>query len=379
MNTYNLKKTLLITRLPYPNDVNLNNDAVTFDTIYSCGTEEPELPDLNCKSYKPKAKDKLFIHQGCNLPRYKIRDWAKKHDISITIKEEKATASFLTEATPMSFFKSVTMYRLEKSTIETFFRDNDYSEKTIETFLLEAEQCDNDYVYLHWQVMNNNIYERDYHGNIVQNALYGGIVKTVQDITNRSRYRDYCRNTHCYKEDLEKLNVLYSSNLYLQDELIEIINKDSIIINEEIYENIDTMLLSHSNADKIMALEILSNTNIIKSMWYLLLIFRKHGHTIFGLQESRHVAFKSLTDYLDISRYTNIDQDYMMEKLMDCNELTYDMVKVLADEVKNEMKQRSDRPNFKILKVTISDEVKKYFGMPVEEKVEEEIEEETYN
>ena len=57
--------------------------------IYNCNSL------LSVNVYTPNAKDKLYFHKKCNVPRYKVRDWGKAKNISITTKQEKANANFI--------------------------------------------------------------------------------------------------------------------------------------------------------------------------------------------------------------------------------------------------------------------------------------------
>mgnify|MGYP003640667149 CR=1 FL=1 len=55
-------------------------------------------------TYIPNKKDKLFFGANCTIPRHKVREWGKKHNISITVKPEKANVNVISNNWVSSLF-----------------------------------------------------------------------------------------------------------------------------------------------------------------------------------------------------------------------------------------------------------------------------------
>jgi len=84
----------------------------------------------NCNSllsdnvYTPNVKDKLFFHKKCNVPRYKVREWGKAKNISITTKQEKANANFINLKAHIQSHDSSWSSWLIASELKTFIEIN---------------------------------------------------------------------------------------------------------------------------------------------------------------------------------------------------------------------------------------------------------------
>ena len=50
---------------------------------------------LGDRVYEPKPKDKIYFFSGCNVPRFKVKQFCEKYKVARVKFEERATAKFI--------------------------------------------------------------------------------------------------------------------------------------------------------------------------------------------------------------------------------------------------------------------------------------------
>ena len=369
MNIQEFKEALVITNMTYPSDPIQEFKWVTMNIHnVSSWLLEASVLETNSKEYIPKAKDKLFFYPGCNVPRYKVREWGKKNKITITVKEDKADVKFGCNSSIMKCLSQEIFMKIPKNDFAIWLNKNYVSVDATENLLDSIEKSEDDFVYLKKYGATYNTYElshiTDYRGNKTSSAIAKGLVEGL-DTTSPDFDSYYRANyvTDSNKTVLESL--LLDTNVYDQEAIIGLINEDLMIINTEMYENLRTMFKSANSADKVMAIEVMANCNILPSLHYVMLLIREFNQVLYSTKESKHVNFKSLLEYIGIDRngMGRITDDKMVAVLMEKDVLTMEIVTELAAGVKTLWKDQFDSKHFKIKTITLSDEVQNYFKL----------------
>lgn len=366
MNINDFNKEIVISEIAIPSSA--SHDFEWEETImykkesYDLRTQSVTLSN---NPYTPTAKDKLYFFPGCNVPRYKVREWGKKNNVSVTISPDKATAKFASTDSINRCFSYEVFLKIPKDEFISWM-DVHYTKGSgnIDLLYKKLEESDINFVYLQkygYTSINRAMYIKDYQNNLTQQASNDGFKEDLCNINNiESYYRGvYLTNANYinFKELME------SPNIYSQEDIIGLISEDSLTIDSDMYNTIRDMFKSNNDADKAMALEILANCNIAPSLHHVLLLIKEFAGTIYNMKESKHVNFKSLLEYLDLTRNNmyNINEDVMMTSLMDKDVLTEKIMIELADGIKELWKAQYDSTHFKINTITVSDEVKNYF------------------
>lgn len=238
-------------------------------------------------------KDKLYFMSGCNVPRFKVRTM-----FNVTIKPENATAIFLNKNTLTTSENILMHYK------------NLCLAKTSSIFQLLSTGYDKNIALLFNSIMANNTiagiylteaiwdnykyYRKEYHHQLsILDCCENSSYSFRRDKTN-SKYQLL---VPVIKGNLDKLDV----PIYSEDALLKHLNVGQLIITEEKYHELRSFGLTKNHDNLILMMELMSNSDFEKSIVYLLFLIKEFHTTIMDLPESKHVNFRSLLSYLDIS------------------------------------------------------------------------------
>lgn len=359
MNLSQFKDEIVIDHVPNPTDGHIK---FLWETVKFSEHLNISQVSLN-NEYKPQEKDKLYFFPGCDVPRHKVREWGKKHKISVTIKEENATAKFAGSTSLRECIETPYCVKIDRKIFLNWLDHNyDLGSGNIAVLYKEISESQNNNVFLSGR----------YYGYSGRNVT--GISGKESDVTSfgfKKSIKAMDPNTDCHYSGVTSVcknrwsdlkSLCTDSNIYSQESIIGLINETAIVIDKKLYEELNTMFQTSNYDDKVMALEIIANCNIDLSLHYLLLLLEKFGNTIYGMKEKSHVNFKSLLEYLKLgSHWTSIDSDDIIGCLLDKKVLTMETLKEYSEEVKKQWKEQTDTKYFNISKITVSDEIKNYF------------------
>jgi hypothetical protein len=368
MNLQEYNDQIVITGLPYPEDKSPG------DTVFEWKIIKMYSEEYNHKRYKgltlgkatyvPKSKDRLYFYPACNVPRYKVREWGKKNDISITVKEDKATAKFATSESIKSCIDYGTYLKCERLKFISWLGTNNYDVSIHSGIITALTNSTNEFIYIERYRSNMSAFLTtiDWQGNPSSSAKRG-LIQGLYEKGNKIATTDYF-SAETITQDNYKIidSILQSTVLFDQEDIISIINEDAITIDKVMYSRLRDMFGNNSKADHLVALEIVGNSNINPSLHHILLLLREFSQNIMNLKESKHINFKSLLEYIGIRRSDMyyLNEDKIVNILMDKNVLTLGNVKELADGIKIVMKQNADTQHFLISKITVSNKIKEY-------------------
>ena len=292
MNINNVEDIIVINHIAEPNTIYHPDDNFkwSLNKIYNGESDEihVKVPERN---YIPNSGDKLYIYPHCTVPRYKVRNWANELNISITIKEEHADAKFISEESFTTCIDNTMIRKVLKDEFITWLLANyNHDRHDIINLIDDIKKYEGKYVYLdpayrgYWGSSYLGTYDR-------VRAINQGFKTTLADNDPTVTYLEAITMITDFKT-LTRL--LTDPDIYSQEEIIRLINKDSIIIYQDMYKRLESMLRSTNNADRVMAIEIIANCNINPSLYHILLLMKKHDDVILNLKESYHVNFNIL-------------------------------------------------------------------------------------
>jgi len=104
---------------------------------------------------------------------------------------------------------------------------------------------------------------------------------------------NHIKTMYFYKDKIISADLLYKNRT------------EEIVIDKELYNNLDSLFRSKDRENQVVALQALTNCNYIKSAPYILKLIFDHERRIFELREKNHINFKSLLIFFNINRLYN--------------------------------------------------------------------------
>jgi len=346
--------------------------------MYKDGNTDPM---LTLNKYIPQKNDKLFFSPSCIAPRHKVREWGKKNDIKITIKLEKATANFVSNKWFFNIFDwYISCYAtvINADNMIKFIELNYPDEKGIIKEIINSGK-ENILLRNSYGSTQTMIGDKDTYGsnNLTQiKKDEKGIVKTFCEMFGTGIMNNKLKSSRSVvaenkvSELRRCLKETENIPLYTDTSLLDYLTEDCVTINDEMYIQLRNMFGSRDHANYVIGMEILANCNYRTSILKILLTLKDYGHVMYGTKERTHVNFKSFIKFLDVRDWTRLTFDDIIKCMMDKKYLTGKFLKEMMPLVKKEMENNSNGryDNFTIKTITVSDDIKSYFGAQIEEK-----------
>ena len=205
---------------------------------------------------------KIFRYPKLSLPRNKVDNLKTKYNLSVTRSPEDADYKIIS----LEYVKSLVDRKWHDTVMLSKFKEYYESTKS------------------YWDQANienffNSINDIEEVAITVRNELGWGQRNLPQyDIVNKLTESDSSVE-YFYVDDEKHIEDIQNANdLILDVHLASLTLEDSVVLSHEDYENITRMIKSNSKDDITIALELLANCNIEKSMDIVALIFyNNHG------------------------------------------------------------------------------------------------------
>lgn len=392
------KDDATITDIKYSRNAQIKSTFkyISFYQKVMCLDKKKALKEIGGDKYIPNKKDKLFFGANCTIPRHKVREWGKKHNISITVKPEKANINVISNNWVSSLFGYWGSYYnilLDKNNFIEYLELN-YTNK-VDDLIKAIKDSESDKVLIsrsdHKKLMGHghlNYGKKIYTPQeLIDIKKETGIISSYCEMFDDKGYTKYKenRNINDYKWDIlddstkkaQDLNKIFNLSdevtTILDTTLIDIVNESSITIDNEMSDQLKSMLQSTDNKNHVLAMEIIANCNYRTSLHKILLIFKDYGNTVWNRPERNHVNFKSLVKFIDLYHWYNPSYDSIISCLMKKKYLTGDILSEFMPLVKEEIEKETSNMHsiFQINTITVSNDVKRYFGLDVEYSKEE--------
>lgn len=332
-----------------------NHDDGTFEheTITIFDQEEPEL--IFIKTYTPTAKDKIYIFPDSNVPRFKIKGFCDKYNVSLSKYKESANILI---GSP----EALTDDLWESENYDHFM----YKSYFLNILKMATRVGDVRYVKLIQDITDNPeatvIIDNSARYRLSTNGINGYIFQFIEadsddlsvipTVLDRQKY--YFQNTD---EQRKLLAYLENTTIYHRDALLNILNED-LVIDQEMYEGLKNMFESSGKDDHKVAMEGMANSDYLKSALYLLFLFKDYRHQIYISDTKHHVNFKSLCKFFNHSAGNHLDLDDIMDKLVEKNVLDETSLKKMLELATEEILAQYDMRHFVIKLIEPTDEVK---------------------
>jgi hypothetical protein len=252
------------------------NDSLDISYQSVLKGDEKLLEQMISHDFDPNEDSQIFVDQEINLPRVKLRDYIKTTNCKITNNLDKATHYVTNENALSELFIRMAKYVLKIDSLPSKI----FNDPLFEGFDL-------------------NTYP--YKFVIIENYSAKTIISEHLEDFYKINFDDLLNYKVIYKLDKdEKFNTVKSLKLIHSNILLDKVNKDSILIDEEYYNQLVTMITSNDTANVTLAMELMANCDYRKSAPYLLSLFYNYLDVFYDSRSKNHVNFKSLLEYWDL-------------------------------------------------------------------------------
>lgn len=307
------------------------------------------------KEFTPSIGDKFYFLPGVNIPRVKLKDFTVEYNVKVVRNVEDATVIF-----GSNLSNNKVLSRVWRSTIstETF---TDCFNGLVEQGKLDEQVVERTKTALEFYTEPFIISDYRSIAMMGDDNLYTNLIVTPVHAFNNSRNNEYVNEVDEDYIDLVK----FVGNTEVLDEscLLNIINgEDAVLVNKEVYAQLDTMFSSSDSDNHIVAMEILANCRYKESLFYIIKLMKNYYRIMRESKTVAHVNFKSLLSYIGIDKYgMHFDTDGQINKLLEKGVLTPGMLtSIIQDDLMDTGYFHSNCVQIKSL--TVNDEIAKFFN-----------------
>lgn len=316
------------------------NRKITHATEHIVLTETPFADRV---SYIPIAGDKIWFYPGCDIPRFKVKQFCMNNKVSVVKTKERSTVRFVGQQTLNEMSFGYNVYRVEKSEFLTWLDSvmcNAYMQLSDDIIKTPSE-----YVYIYGAALNSFCDEDEFGEKIFKEDYSDMEDVTIRRIPKEENYQ-------------QLVDMLQDSQLYYQDGLLNLLNT-GMVIDEETYQQMHRLFESSDSDNTRVAMESMANCDFQRSAVYLLMLMRKFGSKINNSGVTHHVNFKSLIKYFQIKNLSSISVDDMIDSLIHQKLLNLDNLNYLLPLALQTLRESGEMRNIKIKDLELSGNAEK--------------------
>jgi hypothetical protein len=289
--------------------------------------------------YTPTKGDRLWFYPGCDIPRFKVKQFCIKNDVAVVKYKEKSSVRFMGPDTIKDMILAFNGRIVPKDHFLNWLDGilcNAYMELKDSVAKSQA-----DFVYVYGGAM----------GSFCKKDLFGTKVLYPRTDTAQYGYERYVE-----PESFQQLSeMINDTGLKSQDDMLSLLNT-GVEMDLEMYTEIHRLFESTDKENTKLAMEALANCDFQKSAVYLLLLLKEYGSKISDSGNKHHVNFKSLIKYFQITNLENISVDDMINALRYQKLLSVDNLNRLMPLAMDKIRESGDMENIKIKDVELSPE-----------------------
>lgn len=290
MSNITLKKYLYVSNIEADGDDEPITEIRT-EEIEACLMKSYESSrqayDTFTKKYVAQKGDIMYFDSSCTVPRFKLKAFCDKYDVSVSKGPDKATVIFMGPDAFNDYFNRdsvrVVHVNFYKELIHKVFPAG--HEKGL-ALLSQLENYQEDVVLLH---------SYDSYYSISNHELLEPLIDSYGEEAFRDEYV-LQKNDKC---DV-KFDILTDPRVFKEDEIIKYINVDNVM-DEESYNNVRSLFESSDSGNHMLGMEIMANCDYKRSAVYLLLLFSEYSNAIYNSPSRKHVNFKSLIKFFNLN------------------------------------------------------------------------------
>jgi hypothetical protein len=265
------------------------------------------------KPFNPKKDDKIYFTKDVTIPFAKLKDFMISHKVKRTT--DLISADIV--VTSQDFIYSYGNY-------------NWYYIEKVENLINQIENG-NDIAKNLFNPIIETLKNSDITHFIIESNTYYRINNLGLDLDLNYDYHRLC----ILESDITVLDEISNKTLVSELSILKNINgNDAVEINEDLYDQLKELIKSSDDDNLIVAMEIMANCQYIKSLPYLLILFKHHGDYFYNSRTKNHINFKSLVKFMDIhNRSFMINVDSMVDLLIRYKQLTEENLNTIFDKI----------------------------------------------
>ncbi len=318
------------------------------------GDKDEVLLQIDNKAYDPTKGDKFYFLPGVSIPRVKLKDLSINFGIKSTRKLEDATHVFAGKSTMNKISDRTWCYKVSvevfQKVYEIMSNDKDVDDYYCEKLKVALENNESDSVYMNYETA---AIFRNTEGDIFNEIREEFKIKSVL------RNSTYC--TTLNQDFVEELTVIENNNIPILDEseLLKHINgDDATIIDDNTFNQLSAMFMSHDEDNTVLAMEIMANCNYTESLLYLEMLFKENSYRMEKSRTKNHVNFKGLLAFLNKDKsYMSTDLDEIVKSLRDNNVLNTESLNIILNKYNEEILAHGGTDVFEVKTITVNKEI----------------------
>lgn len=339
------------TSLDGKGNLNIERFSISLDTGVALDATTKAHLAVSTDEYTPKIGDKLYFLPGVNIPRVKLKNLILDYNVTIVRNVKDSTVVFGSKHSISKMMTTKWYYSLKTEDFKACYQalKPHLNSRVIESIDTALEFYTGEVVYSDWTGIIRICTE--------EFAVYRALIQNPGSVAESNRTSKYLE---IISEEYYKILSDLSGRVILSDgSLVDKLNGDqAIVINSEVYDQLEQMFQSTDEDNHVLAMEIMANSNYKQSLLYMHLLFKEYHYKIANSHTKNHVNFKSLLAYLGKDNYSlRSDLDTIVKSLLDKEVLTEEMLNILLTKYSNEVINSGDTGFFKIKNITVSDEV----------------------
>lgn len=276
---------------------------------------------------------KMFFSKTATVPRYKIREVKDKYNLSVVRDSTKADTIVIS--------KNEVLGNMGYSWGQYVYKRQDV-EQVLEACLSETITGNSLKLlrpYRYSSTIVNAVDDKEQVQKAIENirwlptdveyiAFSYGMKDRFQSIAETLGYTSIEITSNIHTVDLTVVDNLrnYADKTIITDSALQSLLGSSDMEHEN-YVFIDQLLSSSDPGNIELGLTLMANCNFEGSQHYLLILLGDHFNNHRYNKYCHSVAFKSLLDFMNFSKYTNVNLDNILDKA--------DSIGKLTDEIKD--------------------------------------------
>jgi hypothetical protein len=316
-------------------------------------TQNTIFEHLNVQTSKativPETLGKMYFTKSANVPRYKVREIKDKYGLSIIRDFRKADTIVISkDEINTNLDHSWGVYLFERKDVREFlvslasprlFIDQVRLSTHVKELIMKKELVDESI-----QVLDNMPADIDY-----ISFTYGD-KEIFEEITKKQGISvGVLSNTSVIECDVLDNLISFKGKNIVTDSCLQSILGSSDMEHEN-YVFIDQLLSSSDPGNIELGLTLMANCNFEGSQHYLLILLDSYYGQHRYVKYTHSVAFKSLLDFMNFSRYTNVTLDTILDKADSIGKLTDDILQFAHKRAVDEIEKSTRR--YKWIKIT---------------------------
>jgi len=283
------------------------------------------------KKYEPKANDKIYFFPGCNIPRFKLKEYCSKHKVAPVKFKIRANVVIMGPESYKDLFVLKRDARISWDTFSKFVEDM-FPLGDPRTLQLKHDMKDVNENFQYVSV-SDDIFE-----DLTSNTTPFGVMINIplDENSNPVGYDSHfiqVKDEASY--DILKEITAPNSKYFGQDDILIGLNT-GVIMDQEIYETIKDSFNSPDVENHKVAMAFMANVDYRESAVYIMLLIREFGNKIYNVKNKDHVNFKSMLTYFGVP-ILHLNLNDIIDSLLKKKLLTRANLNLILPFVRDEM------------------------------------------